>query len=195
MSFYNNGRGAGNYAFQYVRNGSNHRMTEFQAAVLLAQLTRLDEQMKTREQNAQYLTAHLKEIDGIMPAKMYDGCTRNAYHLYMFRYDPSKFNGLNRAGFLKALEAEGIANESGYTPLTKEPFLDRTINSRHYKRVFHDADLATYRDRIQCPVNDQLCTEAVWFTQTCFLGPRSDMDQIVDAILKIKKYSAQIAKA
>lgn len=195
MSFYNNGRGAGNYAFQYVRNGSNHRMTEFQAAVLLAQLTRLDEQMKTREQNAQYLTAHLKEIDGIMPAKMYEGCTRNAYHLYMFRYDPSKFNGLARAGFLKALEAEGIANESGYTPLNKEPFLDRTINSRHYKRVFHDADLSTYRDRIQCPVNDQLCTEAVWFTQTCFLGPRSDMDQIVDAILKIKKYSAQIAKA
>ena len=108
-------------------------MTEFQAAVLLAQLTRLDEQMKTREQNAQYLTAHLKEIDGIMPAKMYEGCTRNAYHLYMFRYDPSKFNGLARAGFLKALEAEGIANESGYTPLNKEPFLDRTINSRHYK--------------------------------------------------------------
>ena len=53
---------------------------------------------------------------------------------------PASSNGLDRAGFLKALEAEGIANESGYTPLNKEPFLDRTINSRHYKRAFHDAD-------------------------------------------------------
>ncbi len=109
-SFANNGRGSGDYAFEYVRNGSNHRITEFQAAILLAQFARLEEQMRTREQNAQYLTAHLKEIDGIMPAKMYEGCTRNAYHLYMFRYDPARFNGLDRARFLKALEAEGIEN-------------------------------------------------------------------------------------
>ena len=35
-------------------------------------------------------------------------CTRNAYHLYMFRYDPARFAGLPREIFLKALAAEGI---------------------------------------------------------------------------------------
>ena len=39
---------------------------------------------------------------------MYEGCTRNAYHLYMFRYDASRFSGLPRAAFLKALGAEGV---------------------------------------------------------------------------------------
>ena len=73
----------------YVRNGANLRMTEFQAALLLQQLTRLEEQSRRREQNAAYLTELLREIPGIAPARMYDGCTRNAYHLYMFRYDPA----------------------------------------------------------------------------------------------------------
>ena len=69
-------------------------MTEFQAALLLQQLTRLEEQSRRREQNAAYLTELLREIPGIAPAQMYDGCTRNAYHLYMFRYDPAEFDGL-----------------------------------------------------------------------------------------------------
>ena len=50
----------------------------------------------------------LREIPGIAPAKMYEGCTRNAYHLYMFRYDPKEFAGLPRDKFIAALEAEGI---------------------------------------------------------------------------------------
>jgi dTDP-4-amino-4,6-dideoxygalactose transaminase len=100
-----------------VRNGDNRRLTEFQGALLLAQLTRLEEQAKTREQNAGYLTKMLREIPGITPAKMYEGCTRNAYHIYMLRYDANHFSGLARERFLKALRAEGIPCSSGYTPL------------------------------------------------------------------------------
>jgi perosamine synthetase len=68
-------------------------MTEFQATLLLAQMTRLEEQSQRRDQNGAYLTSLLKEIPGIRPARMYDGCTRNAYHLYMFRYDKEQFAG------------------------------------------------------------------------------------------------------
>ena len=88
-AFHNNSRPAGRPAAKSPSNGSrggNLRMTEFQGAMLMAQMTRLEEQAKTRDQNAQYLTGLLREIPGICPAKMYDGCTRNAYHLYMLRY-------------------------------------------------------------------------------------------------------------
>ena len=51
-SFQNNGRGTRGAGFQFVRNGSNHRITEFQATLLSEQLTRLESQAKTREQNA-----------------------------------------------------------------------------------------------------------------------------------------------
>jgi perosamine synthetase len=194
-SFHNNGRGQGNYAYSYVRNGTNHRITEFQAGILLAQLTRLEAQTKTRTQNAEYLTRQLKEIDGILPAKMYEGTTRNAYHLYMFRYDAERFDGLSRDKFIKALDAEGIPSSSGYGPLNKEPFIKDLPGLRSFKRSFSSSDLNGYPERIACPENDKLCTEAVWFTQTMLLGPRSDMDQIVEAVRKVKKNAAELAKA
>jgi dTDP-4-amino-4,6-dideoxygalactose transaminase len=194
LSFYNNGRGRPNAGFSYVRNGCNHRMTEFQGALLNSQLVRLEAQAATRQQNAQYLTGRLQEIAGLHPARMYEGCTRNAYHLYMFRYDPRGFANLPRARFLKALEAEGIPCSAGYTPLNKEPFVENTLHSRAYRKIYSAAELADYRERNHCPENDRLCEEAVWFTQNMLLGPRRDMDQIVDAILKVQKHAAELAQ-
>ena len=119
QSFHNNGRGDTGSGFGYVRNGANLRMTEFQAALLLEQLKRVEQQSHAREQNAAYLTKQLAEVPGIRPARMYDGATRNAYHLYMFRYDTTQFANLPRAQFLKALHAEGVPGSGGYTPLNK----------------------------------------------------------------------------
>jgi len=195
VSFHTNGRGENGAGFSYMRNGSNHRMTEFQAALLGSQIVRLDAQSRIRESNARYLTGLLDSIPGTTPARMYEGCTRNAYHLYMFRYDPAQFEGLPRAKFLKALEAEGIPASSGYTPLNKEPVISRTVNSRAFRHCFPDAELKRYRERIECPENDKLCEEAVWLTQNMLLGGKHDMDQVVEAILKVRKSAAAIAKA
>jgi dTDP-4-amino-4,6-dideoxygalactose transaminase len=192
-SFHNNGRGTGNSAFGYVRNGCNHRMTEFQAALLLAQMSRLESQSQRRNQNAEYLTRQLRGIPGITPARMYDGTTRNAYHLYMFRYDPSHFEGLPRDRFLKALEAEGIPGSSGYTPLNKEPSIEHTLNSRAFQRIYSREELDHYRERNHCPENDRLCEEAVWFGQTMLLATKQDMDQIAEGIRKIQKNAGQLA--
>ncbi|MFB3920722.1 MAG: DegT/DnrJ/EryC1/StrS family aminotransferase [Terriglobia bacterium] len=194
-SFHTNGRGQLDTGFSYVRNGCNHRMTEFQAALLLTQMSRLEEQSRTREQNAEYLTKQLREIPGIAPARMYDGCTRNAYHLYMFRYDNAQFAGLPRSRFLKALEAEGIPCSGGYTPLNKEPFLKNTLDSRAYRTIYSPEVIAQYQARNHCPANDRLCEEAVWMFQTMLLGTRSDMDQIAEAIRKIQRDAPLLAKA
>ena len=193
-SFQNNGRTTVG-GLNYARNGANLRMTEFAAALLLSQLTRLEEQSRRREQNAAYLTGLLREIPGIAPARMYDGCTRNAYHLYMFRYDPAGFEGLPRAKFLKALSAEGIPCSAGYSPLYQEPFLKNTLESRSFRAVYSPKRIADYLDRIQCPANDRLCEQGVWLFQTVFLGPRSDMDQIADAVRKIQKQAGKLLKA
>jgi dTDP-4-amino-4,6-dideoxygalactose transaminase len=197
FAFHNNSRGrnAAGADFSYVSKGLNLRMTEFQAALLMAQMTRLAKQASTREKNAEYLTAQLKQIPGIAPAEAYGGCTRNAYHLYMFRYDPSRFAGLPRAKFLKALAAEGVPASSGYSPLNKEPVLTNTLASRGYSRIFDAKTLKSWHGRNQCPANDRLCSEAVWFTQTMLLGPRSDMDAIVSAIRKIQTHAAELTRA
>ena len=179
-AFHNNGSGLAHRTpnFAYTSTGTNLRMTEFQAALLLAQMTRIEQQAKVRTENALYLTSMLKEIAGIAPARMYDGCTRNAYHLYMFRYDQERFGGRPRAAFLKALAAEGIPASGGYTPLNTQPFLKTTLQSRGYQRLFPSKVLAGWAEHNRCPANDRLCEEAVWFTQTCFWGRGASMERI-----------------
>jgi dTDP-4-amino-4,6-dideoxygalactose transaminase len=194
QSFQNQGRGPADAAFQYARQGSNLRMTEFQAALLLQQLTRLEQQSRVREQNALYLTSLLREIPGISPARMYEGTTRNGYHLYMLRYDRAHFADLPRARFLAALDKEGIPCASGYTPLNKEPFLRETLNSRPYRTIYSEREIADWEERNECPENDKLCAEAVWFFQTMLLGPRRDMDQIAEAIRKIQKHAGELVR-
>ena len=178
----------------WASNGANLRLTEFQGALLLAQMSRLEAQSKTRETNAARLTAHLKQIPGITPQVIDEGCTRNAWHLYMFRYDPQAFAGLPRADFLKELRAAGVAGSSGYTPLNREPFLEQVIESRHYRRIYGEARLRRWREENQCPQNDRLCGEAVWFTQTMLLGEPREMDFIAETIAGIQKRAADLVR-
>jgi perosamine synthetase len=193
-TFHNNGsstRPAGN--FMYNATGCNLRMTEFQAALLLAQMTRIEAQAKTRTENATYLSSMLKEIPGITPARMYSGCTRNAYHLYMFRYDRRQFANLPRAAFLKALAAEGVPASGGYSPLNTQPFVKNALDSRGYQRILAGNDWSAWEERNRCPANDRLCEEAVWFVQTMLLAPRKSMEQIAEAVRKIQKHASELA--
>ena len=126
---------------------------------------------------------------------MYKGCTRNAYHLYMFRYSPESFAGLPRAQFLKALRAEGVGCSSGYTPLNKNPFLKHTFESRAFKKIYSAKEIDRWFERNHMPENDRLCEEAVWFTQSTLLSDRADMEQIASAIRKVQKFATELRDA
>ena len=198
VSFHNFGRphgqvGAGSSG--YVILGSKCRMTEYQGAIGLAQLKRLEEQTKTREKNAGYLRSRIKEIPGIIPYELYDNVTRAVYHLFPFRYDKQQFNGLPRDRFLEALRAEGIPCSPGYSPINKMPYLKDAFQSKNFQKVYPPEmlDYEKYVERNQCPENDLLCNEeAVWLYQNMLLGSRNDMDDIYRAIEKIYENSERI---
>lgn len=177
-----------------IRLGNKLRLTEYQAAIGLAQMARLEEQSVTRSANANYLHASLQEIDGIQPYKLYKNVTRAAFHLFPFRYKKEAFKGLPREEFLKALRAEGIPCSSGYTPLNTMPFLGNAFATKNFRKMYPAAmlDSKKYYAANQCPENDQLCEEAVWFTQNMLLGDKSDMQDIVGAIVKIQKNADKI---
>jgi dTDP-4-amino-4,6-dideoxygalactose transaminase len=187
--------GAGFELSQIGGRGGNLRMTEFQGALLTAQMSLIEEKARIREQNAQYLTSMLKEIPGLQPAARYEGTTRIAYHMVMFRYKKEGFEGLSRSKFLQAMRAEGIPAGGGYSPLNKEAFFRAALSSRAYRRIYPKEILDGWEERNQCPVNDQLCQEAVWLHQNMLLGPRGDMDQIAAAVRKIQAHAGEIAKA
>jgi dTDP-4-amino-4,6-dideoxygalactose transaminase len=174
--------------------GSNFRMSEFHAGILAAQLARVPEQAAKRDENAAHLAKRLSEIEGLRPAKLHDGCTRSAHHLFMMRYDARAYAGLPRAAFLRALNAEGVPASGGYHPLNKEPFIAATLKSRGVRRAFPEKVLTEWAERTACPVNDRLCDEAVWLTQNVLLAPRDAMDAIAAAVAKIKANAPQLVR-
>lgn len=180
-----------------IRLGTKLRLTEYQAAIGLAQLQRLEEQSQVRSRNAVHLSEAMSQIPGIVPHRLHSHVTRAAYHLFPFRYKKEAFEGLSREGFLNALRAEGIPCTSGYAPLNTMPFLENTFQTKNFRRMYPKEllDPKKYYAENQCPENDRLCNEeAVWFTQNMLLGGRSDMDDIVNAMEKIRRNAGIIKR-
>ena len=194
-SFHNCGRAYGSVkrTSSYPVRGSNRRMQQFQAVILMSQMKRLEKDTQTRNENAQYLTSKIKDIPGIVPHRLYEGVTRAAYHLYPFRYKKEHFNNIPRSKFLSALSAEGIPCSGGYGPQNKDGLVEDALNSRGYKRLYSAARLKRYRQENHYPDNDQLCKEAVWFSQRLLLTTKRDMDDIANAILKIYENRDKLA--
>jgi dTDP-4-amino-4,6-dideoxygalactose transaminase len=160
-------------------------MQEFQAVILMSQMKRLEKDTQLRDENAQYLTSRLQQIPGIVPFKLNPGATRAVFHLYPFRYRKEFFNDAPRQRFLEALAAEGVPGMGGYSPANKDGLIEEALNSKSYQRLFSKERLERYRQENVLPRNDQLCREAVWFTQNMLLGTRQDMDDIADAVEKV----------
>jgi len=189
FAYHNCGRPHGNSMKGMGSNpvrGSNKRMTEVQAGLLLSQIGRARRDADKRLENALYLDSQFKEIPGIVPYKLADGATRSAYHLYPFRYKKEYFDGLPRHKFMAALRAEGIPCGQGYGQQYFDGLIEEAITSKGYKRLFSKERLDRYREELHTlPDNDQLTQEAVWFYQNMLLAGKQDMDDIVNAIRKI----------
>jgi len=188
--FHNQGMGpaAATYGTGEGTRGTNGRLTEFQANLLLAQLTRFEAQSIKRTQNAAYLTKLLNEIPGISPAKLYDGVTNVSYHLYMFRYDKTHFDGMSRQRFMEALRAEGISSSTGYGHLNKDAYVTGLAQNKHFLKIYGEKTMKQWIERNHCPQNDKLTDEeSLWFTQNMLLGTTRNMEQIAEAMRKIQK--------
>lgn len=177
--------------------GTKLRITEYQAAIGLAMMKRFEEQTVIRNRNAAYLKESLEKIPGIIPYRLYPNVTRAAFHLFPFRYKTGDFGGLPRSLFLRALQAEGVPVSSGYRPLNKMPYLAHAFGTKNFRMMYTEKmlDYPAYMERNACPLNDQLCDEAVWIFQSLLLAGRSDMDDIVTAIEKIYNNADRIRKS
>ncbi len=192
------GRKLGQPWYRHFVLASNARMTEFQGAILLVQLERLQEQREKRTANARLLTGLLNEVEGIEPLITLPTTTAHSYHLYMFRYRPEAFAGVEKNRFVAALQAEGIAGAfAGYTtPLYANPmFVDKhffggpwPVDAWDHGR---EIDYAAFAER--CPVSERACeSEAVWIPQTMLLADEDGMHDIAKAIGKIRVCSEDL---
>ena len=178
--------------YEHVVLGANHRLSEFQGAVLNCQLDRLEEQTVTRDRNGAHLAARLAQIPGLRPQVRKFPGMRHAYHIFALRYDPSVY-GVSREIFLRALNAEGVAASGGYPlPLYRQ-------------RMFREKNFGPYTGyrlsrpgldyaRTSCPVCERICREeGIWLGQRLFLGSRGEMDRMADAFAKLYEQRQALA--
>jgi dTDP-4-amino-4,6-dideoxygalactose transaminase len=92
----------------------NYRMSEPQAAVAAAQLTKLADITAGRVRAGELLQAGLAGVPGLQLPAVRAGDT-HSYWFFMFRIEPARFK-VTRDQFAAELAAEGVACTPGYIP-------------------------------------------------------------------------------
>jgi len=189
-SLINCGRPSSTDRYKYRTIGYNHRMTEFQNALLLQQLARLPEQSQRRLKNARSLARKLEGIRGVKTMDWDSRITRPAIYYYLLRFDPDGFAGVHRDLFLEALRAEGIPAEGNfYEPLYRAPLWN-------FRRDDFLACSASEVDfsRFSCPVAEKAAyQESIWLHHSLLMGGDEETSAVADAVAKIAANSAELA--
>jgi L-glutamine:2-deoxy-scyllo-inosose/3-amino-2,3-dideoxy-scyllo-inosose aminotransferase len=171
--------------------GGNYRITELQAALLLAQLERLGAQLATKAANVEALEERLRDIEGIAVLPRKEDVTRTSMYALGLAYDADAFGGLPRKILLRALCAEGIPVDVPYPVVHRSPlwrsgarFIEWEPGSDPGQRLGLDAS---------CPVAESISDASglILFHQV-FLGDQSDMADIAQAFAKIQANSSEL---
>ncbi len=178
------GRRASYPWYAHFTPATNAKMTEFQAAVLLAQLKRLKTQTLKRQANAAILDQGLSGIPGIRTIKADRRHTRRAYHFYPFRIDEERL-GTSRESFLRALDAEGVPCMAGYGHAVYENPL---FTGR-------EGGAGVDCGGGPCPEAERAARDCCWIMHQNLLAPASAMRSIVRAVGKVAGNPADLPKA
>jgi dTDP-4-amino-4,6-dideoxygalactose transaminase len=186
QSYVNCGRASATDEFRHRLIGFNHRITEFQAAVLEAQLERLPMQARTRQANMEHFEKRLRGTPGLAFLKRDKRITRVAAYQFVFKYLAEHFAEVPRAAFLAALELEGIPCDGlFYEPVYRSALFP--VKPEEYPALsWGRAQPIDLKTLYHCPVSERAAySEAVWLPHHIFLGSRKDTDDIADAVLKV----------
>jgi len=181
------GRRPGEWFYSHFELGGNVRMTEWQGAVLLAQLERFPEQQARRNRNAQWLNEALGAIPGLHPQQRDPRTTSQGSYCYVVRLDPAVV-GAGREAVREALVAEGMPLTMSYPPLHRlELFASPDGLAPRFRRRPFDPD------PLHLPVTDRLAAETLWFKTAVLMGDERDCQDVVDAVAKVVGAASELA--
>ena len=190
LSYVDCGRVEGGHHYHHATYGSNLRMSEWQGAVLSAQLARFPAQHRVREERAALLDSELAAIAGIEPQAGDERMDSRARYSYLLRYDPAQFGDLPPRAFEAALHAEGIEAGSSYPSLnTLEAF--RTGNFG--PRLRGGAPRLDYAS-LSLPHAEHAAEHTLWLDHNMLLAEPDDVLDIVRAIARIQAHAPRVAR-
>jgi L-glutamine:scyllo-inosose aminotransferase len=194
QSLVNCGRKEPGYdSFEGRMLGHNYRTSEWNAAILSAQLTRLGSQTAWRAETAQLLEDKLHGVPGLSFTRRDPRNDTRANYQVIVRYDPAAYGGLHRDRVIEALHAEGIPCYGVfYDPLYEgELFpMDALTNPLTFAPWAEGWDPASF----SCPVTERAAYhETIWLPHPIFLGTERDIDDVAHAFRKVLAAAAELA--
>ncbi len=161
----------GVWYYEQISMGFNYRLTDFQAALLVSQLGKLETFKKRRQEIVKQYNEAFRDVPGIIVQKEIpesDTCR----HLYIIRLDLDKLS-CTRRQFFDAMSAENVQCQIHYVPVYWFPF---------YRHMGYEKGLCpnaeeVYKGILSIPLYPML-TDA-------------DVNDVIHAVKKIAAYYAK----
>jgi len=170
-AIHNAGRVAGINDYNHYLCGTNYRITELQAGLLLAQMTRIEAQCTLRDKNGKLLTALLGKIEGVTPQARDPRMDRHGYYLFTFILDAD----IPRRAFNEAVKAEGVPIQVEYPAV-------HSIECIRKKNMSGGS----------FPVSDRVAERSVWLYHEALLGDEESVHLIAEAIGKVIQHKHEL---
>jgi perosamine synthetase len=169
--------------------GSNYRLSELHAAIATAQLGKLDDLLRVRQELGARLGERLAQLPGLHPGLPAEGCT-HGYYLFPVRLDPEV--GVSRKTLVRALRAEGAPATEGYVePIYLQPMYQQRIAHGRWGfpwtgGLWHGQ--VSYQRGI-CPVTERMYESELLLLDVCRVPLTTrDVDDVADAFEKVLEH-------
>ena len=113
----------GMWYYEQISLGYNYRMTDFQAALLISQLGKLERFKKRRKEIVDYYDSELKNVDGIIIQKEIEQ-SDTCRHLYIIRLDENVLS-CTRREFFDEMSSRGVQPQVHYVPVYWFPYYQK----------------------------------------------------------------------
>lgn len=146
------------WEYKMIYLGFNYRLTDFQSALGLSQLSKINKFLKRRKQIAKlydYAFKNIKNIEIPNIKKDYE----HAYHLYPLKIDFEKFN-IKKENFFKKLKKNKINLQVHYIPIHLQPFYKKKFKTK--KGDFPNAEIF-YKKEVSLPIYYGLTNKKIMF--------------------------------
>ncbi len=167
--------------------GSNYRLSELHAAVATAQLGKLDDLLRTRQELGARLGDRLRGLPGLRPGLPAEGCT-HGYYLFPVQLDHQRL-AVSRATFVRALRAEGVPATEGYVePIYLQPMYQQRIALGTHGYPWAGGRWAgeVSYERGICPVTERMYETDLMLLDVCRAPLTAhDVDDVADAFEKL----------
>jgi dTDP-4-amino-4,6-dideoxygalactose transaminase len=182
------GRERGRWFYHHATIGSNFRMTEWQGAVLLAQLERFPEQHAVRNANAIALGAALAEVPGLRAQRRDERMDSQGNYCFVVHFDSAEFAGMPLRRFEEALHADGVPLGVSYPSLSD---LDVFRNRNFGPTRRGSAPTLDYAN-LHLPVAEHAAASTVWMEHRLLLADRERVLLVAQAAARIHEHAAAI---